>query len=483
MSQVLIIGTGFAGIGMGIRLKQAGIHDFVILERADAVGGTWRDNRYPGAACDIESHLYSFSFEPNPEWSRQFAPQAEILAYLEHCVEKYGLGPHIRFGVEAASAVFHEADGEWEVQTRGGGNQVLRAQIVVAGCGGLSKPALPDIAGLGSFAGKTMHTARWDQTYSLAGKRVGIIGTGASAVQVVPNIVGDVGHLDIFQRTAPWITPKPDRPIRPLARTLFRRAPWLQQLARTSLYWRHELLALGFVVEPRLLRLAEPIVRKFLNQSVSDPTLRDKLTPHYALGCKRVLPANDYYAAVQQRHVELITDGITAVEPAGVRTQDGKLHALDTLILATGFEAAEAVAPFPVRGRNGRDLTETWRDGAEAYLGTAISGFPNLFMIVGPNSGLGHSSMIFMIEAQIHYILGALRTLTQKKARFVDLRAERQQTYNRRLHQRLGKTVWASGCQSWYQTKSGKNTTLWPGFTVEFHLKTRRFQAADYEVV
>ncbi len=433
-TKVLIIGTGFAGIGMGIRLMQAGFHDFIIVERADAVGGTWRDNRYPGAACDIESHLYSFSFEPNPNWSRQFAPQSEILAYLEHCVEKYGLTPHIRFGIEVKSATFHEADGEWQVDTSTGS---LRAKMLVSGCGGLSKPALPDIPGLATFAGKTMHTARWDEAHSLAGKRVGVIGTGASAVQVVPAIVAEVGHLDIFQRTAPWITPKPDRPLRSIERTMFRRAPWLQQLARTSLYWRHELLAFGFVVEPRLLRLAEPLVRKFLTDNVSDPVLREKLRPNYALGCKRVLPANDYYAAVQQSQVELVTEGITAVEPAGVRSGDGRLHALDTLILATGFEAAEAVAPFPVRGRGGRDLTETWRAGAEAYLGTAISGFPNLFLIVGPNTGLGHSSMIFMIEAQVHYIVEALRTLTSKKLRFVDLRAERQREYNQRLHQRL----------------------------------------------
>ena len=480
-TQVLIIGTGFAGIGMGIRLKQAGFHDFLIVERADSVGGTWRDNRYPGAACDIESHLYSFSFEPNPNWSRQFAPQREILAYLEHCVAKYGLGRHIHFGVDVTGATFDEADGVWQVDTSGALGTV-RAKLVVSGCGGLSKPALPDIPGLHTFAGKTMHTARWDPTHSLAGQRVGVIGTGASAVQVIPSIVGEVGHLDIFQRTAPWITPKPDHPIRPITRTMFRRAPWLQQLARTSLYWRHELLAFGFVVEPRLLRLAEPLVRKFLDQSVADPVLREKLRPHYALGCKRVLPANDYYAAVQQSQVDLVTEGIAAVEPGGVRTKDGVLHRLDTLILATGFEAAEAVAPFPVRGRHGRDLSESWRDGAEAYLGTAISGFPNLFLIVGPNSGLGHSSMIFMIEAQVHYILEALRALTKKKLRFVDLRAERQRAYNIRLHQRLRKTVWASGCQSWYQTRTGKNTTLWPGFTVEFHLRTRRFNQADYEV-
>jgi cation diffusion facilitator CzcD-associated flavoprotein CzcO len=479
-SHLCIVGTGFGGLGMAIRLKQSGIHDFTILEQADGVGGTWRANRYPGAACDVESHLYSFTFEQNPGWSRSFAPQGEILAYLEHCADKYGLRPHIRFGTAATGASFDERAGVWSVET--GDGKTLRGRALVSGCGGLSRPSYPDIPGLASFAGKIFHSARWDADYPIEGKTVGVVGTGASAIQIVPAVAPQVGRMHVFQRTPPWIIPKADRPITPGERERFRRAPVLQRLVRARQYWFHELFAVAFVAEPRILRLAGKLALRYLRESVPDRALRERLTPRYTMGCKRVLLSNDYYQALQRPNVELVTDGIREVTPAGVVTADGRERALDALVLATGFQAAEAVAPFAVRGRDGRDLNDAWRAGAEAYLGTTISGFPNFFMVVGPNTGLGHSSMIFMIESQIAYIQSCLEAMRARNLRLVDVRAEAQARYNDRLVARLARSVWSTGgCTSWYQTRDGKNTTLWPGFTFEFRLKTRRWDPADYD--
>jgi cation diffusion facilitator CzcD-associated flavoprotein CzcO len=477
---ILIVGTGFAGIGMGIRLKQAGIDDFTILEQASGVGGTWRDNHYPGAACDVESHLYSFSFEKNPAWSRTFARQSEILAYLEHCADKYGIRPHIRFGTAVTGASFDEASGLWSLGTSRG--ETLQARVVVSGTGGLSRPSLPDIPGLASFAGKTFHSARWDDAYPLEGKTVGVIGTGASAVQIVPAIAPRVGKMHVFQRTPPWILPKADRAFSEREKERFRRQPWRMSLQRSALYWRRELTGLGFVVEPRLLGLLEPLVLRYLARQVRDPVLRKKLTPDYHLGCKRILPTNEYYPALQRPSVELVTEGIEAIRPGGVLTRDGRERPLDLLILATGFEAAEAVAPFGITGRGGRDLNQAWCDGAEAYLGATVAGFPNLFLLVGPNTGLGHTSMVVMIEAQIAYALSAIQTMRARRLDLVDVLPEAQSRYNAEIHRRLGNTVWASGCKSWYQTRSGKNTTLWPGLTVEFVRRTRAFDPGSYEL-
>lgn len=478
---VVIVGTGFAGLGMAIRLKQAGLDDFTLLEQSDRVGGTWRDNHYPGAACDVESHLYSFSFAPYPKWSRMFAPQREILEYLEHCVDEYELGPHIRFGARVIRAELDEASGSWSVETSDG--RVFEARALVAGCGGLSRPASPDIPGLESFRGAMFHSARWDHACELDGKRVAVIGTGASAIQIVPAIAPRVGELAVFQRTPPWILPKPDREIPAEEQERFSRFPLLQRLARYRLYWSHELFALGFVVDPRIMKLGERMARRYLRESVGEPSLVEKLVPSYTLGCKRVLLTNDYYPALTRHNVELVTEGIADVVPEGIRTKDGRVRAFDAVVLATGFQAAEAVAPFEIRGRNGLDLGERWEQGAEAYLGTTISGFPNLFLIVGPNTGLGHSSMVFMIEAQIRYILGGLKLMRKRELRLLDVRPEAQARYNQELHARLERTVWSSGCTSWYRTRTGKNTTLWPGFTFEFWRRLLRFDAESYELV
>jgi cation diffusion facilitator CzcD-associated flavoprotein CzcO len=477
----LIVGSGFAGLGMGIRLKQAGIHDFTIVEQGPSLGGTWRDNTYPGAACDVESHLYSFSYEPNPRWSRMFAPHHEIKAYLEHCADKYGVRPHLRFNTAATGATFDDSSGVWTVQCSDG--VARQARGIIAACGGLSVPAKPEIPGLESFEGKLFHSARWDHSFPLGGKTVAVIGTGASAIQIVPGIAGVVGKLQVFQRTPPWIMPKADRDLTPAEQARFRRVPALQQLARLRQYWTHELMAVGFVVEPRILRLASGLALKHLRASIRNPVLLKQLTPTYTMGCKRILLSNDYYPALERPNVELVTEGILEVRPHSIVTRDGREHPVDVIVLATGFQAAEAAAPFEVRGRAGADLNETWRAGPEAFLGTTVSGFPNLFLLVGPNTGLGHSSMVFMIESQVEYVLSALRTLRKKGLRFVDVLPDAQARYNAELQERLGRTVWSTGCSSWYQTRSGRNTTLWPGFTFEFRRRTRRFDPDAYLLV
>jgi cation diffusion facilitator CzcD-associated flavoprotein CzcO len=478
---VAIVGAGFAGLGMAIRLKKAGCDDFVVLEQGGGVGGTWLINRYPGCACDVQSQLYSFSFEPFPGWTRDFAPQAEILEYLRHCANKYGIGPHIRFGARVVRAVWDEAEATWEVETSDG--QRLRARVLVTACGFLSRPQLPDIPGLASFEGKTFHSASWDHSFPLDGKVVAVVGTGASAIQIVPSIAPKVGRLLVYQRTPPWLMPKPDAPIPPWKRALYARAPIVQKLARQRIYWTRELLALGFVLEPRILKLGEKLSRRFVDRHIADRRLREKLVPRYAMGCKRILPTNDYLPALARSNVELVTDGIAEVRPHGILSKDGRERAAEVIVLATGFDAAEHAAPFEVRGRGGRDLDEVWRSGAEAYLGTTVAGFPNLFLLVGPNTGLGHSSMVVMIESQIAYVLSALETMKGERLRAVDVMPEAQARYNAHLQRRLEGTVWSSGCMSWYLTRTGKNTTLWPGFTFEFRLRTRRFDANAYERV
>lgn len=478
---VVIVGAGFAGLAMGIRLKQSGFNDFTIVEQDDGVGGTWRVNHYPGAACDIESHLYSFSFAPNPDWSRTFAPQREILAYLERCTDTWGLRPHLRLNTAVTGARFDEASGTWRVDTSAG--DTLIARVLIPATGGLSRPSYPDIPGLSSFAGQTFHSARWNHEEALTGKRVAVIGTGASAIQIVPAIAPEVGKLHLFQRTPPWIVPRNDRALTALERTAFRHAPALQQGVRALQYLRHELLAVGFVMRPELLRLLSNLALYHLRRSIPDPVLREKLRPDYVMGCKRILLSDDYYPSLLRDNVELVTEGIREIVPNGVVTSDGEMREVDALVLATGFQAADAVAPFTVTGRNGRELNDAWRNGAEAYLGTTVAGFPNLFLIVGPNTGLGHSSMVFMIESQVAYILDALRTMQSERLSWVDVQPGIQATFNDRVQERMPRTVWASGCRSWYFSSTGRNTTLWPGFTFEYRLRTRRFDVRNYDRV
>ncbi|GBF39994.1 flavin-containing monooxygenase [Leptospira johnsonii] len=479
---VVIIGTGFAGLCMGIRLKQAGIESFVILEKGNGIGGTWRDNTYPGAACDVQSHLYSFSFAPKSDWSRLFGPQEEILNYMNQCTDRFGIRSYIRTNSEVSGAWFDEKTGLWEINTTSG--KSYKTKSIVSGTGGLSRPVLPNIKGIDKFKGAKFHSAKWDHTYNLQGKKVAVIGTGASAIQIVPTIAPIVGTLKLFQRTPAWIIPKPDSNISGSVKGIFKFIPPLRWLFRKAIYWLNEIGVLAFAINPKLMKIFEKFAKSFINKSIHNEELRQKLTPNYTIGCKRILLSNDYYPALNRENVELVTDGIEEITSSGVKTKDGVEHKVDAIIFATGFQAAEAVSPFEIRGRDGKLLADVWEDGAEAYLGTTISGFPNLFMIVGPNTGLGHSSMILMIESQVQYALQGIRYLLNKNIKFIDVRKDVQDRYNAEIQRRLGKSVWLTGgCVSWYNTSSGRNTTLWPGFTFEFKARTFFLRPKDYEFV
>lgn len=478
-TSVLVIGTGFAGLGMGIQLKQAGMQDFILLERAQSVAGTWRDNHYPGCACDVQSHLYSFSFEPKPDWSRMFAIQPEIREYLEGCAAKYGLLPHVRFGAELLRAEYDETAQLWCAHTRDG--RQFSAPVLISGMGGLSNPAYPDVPGLAQFQGPVFHSAQWRHDVDLRGKRVAVIGTGASAIQFVPQIAPLVSQLELYQRTPPWIMPKPDRQIGPREQRLYRRFPLLQRLVRGFIYWTLEARVLGFVIHPRLMKGVQWIAQRHLRKQIPDPVLRARVTPDYTIGCKRVLISNDYFPSLTRPNVDVVTQGIREVRAHSIVTRDGVERPADVLIYGTGFKAQEPIAPGMLFGRNGLDLHAAWSRGVEAYLGTTVAGFPNFFMIVGPNTGLGHSSMVYMIESQVRYILQALKAMRAQGLTAVEVRPEVQSAFNRRLQERLARTVWTAGCKSWYLDRNGKNTTLWPGFTFRFRLATRRFRLADYE--
>ncbi|WP_323121171.1 flavin-containing monooxygenase [Burkholderia alba] len=477
---IAIIGTGFAGLGMAIRLRQSGVTDFVVLEKADSVGGTWRDNHYPGCACDVQSHVYSFSFAPNPLWTHMFAPQPEIRAYLNRCVERFGIGQHLRFGHELASAAYDEAAHRWRLVFANG--KRLDARVLISGMGGLSRAAMPAIPGVEQFAGKAFHSQQWDHDYPLDGKRVAVIGTGASAIQFVPQIAPRVAQLALFQRTPPWIMPKPDRQLSRFEQWMFRALPFTQQIIRSGLYWMLESRVLGFAIHPSLMKNVQKLAVKHIRRQVPDPVLRETVTPNYTLGCKRVLISNDYYPALSRDNVDVVTTGIERIDANAVVTTDGVRHEVDCLIYGTGFQVAD---PFPrgvIRGRGGVDIVDTWRDGAHAYLGTTLPGYPNFFMLVGPNTGLGHNSMVFMIESQIEYILGALKAMRTGQADAIEVRPLVEAEYNNQLQQKLKRAIWSTGgCKSWYlDPRTGKNTTLWPGFTWRFRQATARFSMADY---
>jgi cation diffusion facilitator CzcD-associated flavoprotein CzcO len=478
----LVIGTGFAGLGMAIKCKRAGDEDFVVLEKADAVGGTWRENTYPGCACDVQSHLYSFSFEPNPKWSRMFATQPEIRSYLEHCTDKYGVRSHIRFGREVTGARFDEREGLWRVEVNGGA-ETYTARVVVAGFGPLSRPDYPDVPGIESFQGRFFHSAQWDSSYNLRGKRVAVVGTGASAIQFVPKIAPEVAELHLFQRTAPWVLPKPDRPTTRLERALFALAPWLQQAYRNLIYWRLETRVFGFTVHPRVMKALEVVGRLHIRRAISDPQLRAAVTPDYTIGCKRILMSNDYYPALARPNVNVIGGGVERVTEHGVVGADGVEYEVDAIIYGTGFKVRDPLGSMSIIGRGGVDLGDIWAaKGLEAYLGTTVAGFPNLFILVGPNTGLGHNSIVYMIESQVHYVLQAIASIRERELAFVDVRPEVQKAFNEGIQAQLDGAVWSSGCSSWYLDENGKNRTLWPGFTFRYRQATDEFRASDYEL-
>jgi cation diffusion facilitator CzcD-associated flavoprotein CzcO len=478
-SRIAIVGTGFAGLGMAIRLKQEGIDDFVMLEKADDVGGTWRENTYPGVQCDVPSHLYSFSFAPNPKWTRTFPLGDEIWDYLRDCAERYGITPHIRFGHEVLGAEWDDDDQRWRIQTSKG---PFSAQFMVAGTGPLHEPAIPDLPGVGDFEGRVFHSAEWDHDHDLTGERVAVVGTGASAIQFAPQIQPRVSQMHVFQRTPPWIMHHPDRAISKLEQRVYKALPAAQLAMRAAVYWARETFVLGFM-DKRFAELPERMARKHIRDQVPDPELRRKVTPDYTVGCKRVLISNDYYPTLMQPNVELVTDGIREVRATSVVTADGTEREVDTIIFGTGFRVTEPPAADIVRGRGGVNLAETWNGSMEAYLGTTISGFPNLFFLVGPNTGLGHNSIVFMIESQLNYALDALRTMDARGVASIDVRPEAQAAYNAKIQKALQNTVWNSGgCASWYLDRNGRNSTLWPGFTWPFRQKLRHFDAEHYEL-
>ena len=476
---VLVVGTGFAGLGTAVALRRSGRTDFVVLERADGVGGTWRDNRYPGCACDVPSHLYSFSFAPNPEWSRAFSPQPEIEAYLQRVARDHGVLPHVRFGTEMLSARWDEA--EWVVETSRG---TVRAQHLVLGTGGLSEPAVPDVPGLPDFGGTVFHSAAWRHDHDLTGERVAVIGTGASAVQFVPHVQRRAAHLTVFQRTAPWVLPRRDRAITRAEKALFRRLPVAQKADRAGIWLGRESWLIGFTRDPRVMRVGEAVARQHLRRAVPDPVLRDKLTPRYTLGCKRVLLSNDYYPALAQDDVHVETERIVRVESDAVVTADGARHEVDTIILGTGFQVTDPPVAHRVTGRDGRTLAEVWQaQGMAAHRGLTVAGFPDLFFLVGPNTGLGHTSIVVMIEAQLRYLVSALDQLDALGLAVLQPRQEAQDAWNARLQADLEGTVWnTGGCSSWYLDANGRNTTLWPTFTSTYRRETARCDLSEYLV-
>ena len=477
--RVLVVGAGFAGLGTAIKLDEAGYADYLVVDKGQSVGGTWRDNTYPGAACDVPSQLYSFSFARNPRWSRSFSQQPEIHAYLQHTAERAGVLDRFRFGVTVEDVTYEEDEQRWHVTTSAGS---LTADLVVTASGGLSEPKMPAITGLDSFAGEVFHSARWNHDYDLAGKRVAVIGTGASAIQIVPEIAERVAHLDVYQRTAPWVTPRNDRPYTRVEKLAFRFLPFVQKAYRTGIYWGREALVPGFTWNPRLSAPAQKLAQKNIEKGIGDPELRRRVTPDFRIGCKRILISNTYYPALDRDDVELVTDGIAEVRPEGIVTSDGTLREVDAIVVATGFFTTEQPISEHVKGRGGRTLADTWREtGMAAYKGTSIAGFPNLFQIVGPNTGLGHSSMVFIIESQIAYILSALRTMDERSIATVEPTPEAQRAWNSDLQQRMGRTVWSTGgCASWYLDSHGRNTTLWPRTTYKFRELTREFDPDQY---
>lgn len=479
--RIAIIGTGFGGLGLAIRLKQSGLNDITLFEKASDVGGVWRDNTYPGAACDVPSHLYSFSFEQDRGWENRFGKAKEIHNYLRHCADKYEIRPHIRFNTEITGADFDESRGLWLVKTATG--EVIEAEILVSAVGQLSLPAYPKLKGIETFKGKAFHSAKWDHDYDLTGKRVAVIGTGASAIQFVPEIAKQIAHLEVYQRSAPYVIPKPDRIYPPVERGLFKKIPVLQSLDRAWQYSSHEIKLLGFTTYVNKTSLAEYIFQNHIRDVIKDHKLRHRLTPDYPIGCKRILISNQWYKTLVMPNVDVVSEHIEEVVPTGIKTQDGQLHEVDAIIYGTGFAATDFLAPMQITGLGGRQLKDAWKNGAEAYLGLTVSGFPNMYMLYGPNTNLGHNSIVYMIESQVNYILDAIRTLSKKGLRYTDLRADVQNDFNKTIQERMKSTIWVQGCTSWYQTADGKNTNNWPGFTLEYRNRTRKFDAQNYTQV
>lgn len=469
-STVAIIGTGFGGLGMAWHLKQAGIESFTLFEKRDEVGGTWRENRYPGAGCDVPSHLYSFSFESHYPWAWRYAKQSEILDYQRHVARKHGIYPHVRFGCEVVGADFDAARGLWEVRLASG--EIHEARFLVSAVGQLHRPAYPKIPGGNRFAGKSFHSAHWDESYDLRGKRVAVIGTGASAVQFVPPVAQQAQRLDLYQRSPGWTLPKVEAPIPAWQRRLMNALPFVEQLDRLRIFLLLEVLAQGMMGN-RLVQWVMRSVAAFqLWRQVRDPAMRQKLTPDFPVGCKRMLLSNEWYPTMCRDNVELVTEAVQELTETGVRTTDGQLREVDVVIYGTGFAATELLAPLKIRGLDGRELHEEWKTGAEAYLGISVKGFPNLGMLYGPNTNLGSGSIIYMLECQQRYLAQLVRAQQDTGWAWADVRPEAQAAFVAEVQERSAKSTFEGNCQSWYKTADGRNTNNWVGTMSEFRRRT-----------
>ena len=480
---VLIVGGGFSGLCMAIKLREAGTNSFLLLEKSDDIGGTWYDNRYPGCACDIPSHLYSFSFDLSPDWSRMYPGQQEIHDYLKRCVERYELAPHIRLNTRLHEAIWDEAGAVWHASA--GEGMRIRARVLVSGIGGLHVPQYPKVKGIERFASPKFHSSTWDHSVELDGKNVAVVGTGASAIQFVPQIAPRAGKLYLFQRTPPWIVPRMDFAIPEKWKRRFRRIPFVMGAFRRYIFWRQEFRVLGFLGNRFVRRKATEIATRHRERQIKDPKLRAALAPNYELGCKRVLVSDDFYPTLTRSNVELVSDGIAEVREHSIVTSDGGERLVDVLIFGTGFRATEPLIGIRLVGREGVEIHDAWRERMSAYLGITVSGFPNLFLLLGPNTGLGHNSVVLMIEAQVRYVMSCLALMKRRKRRILEVRQETQKQFVAEVHRRMQGTVWQSGgCHSWYQDqRTGENTTLWPGSVVAYVRKTRSASPADYELL
>lgn len=478
---VAIIGAGFAGIGAAIRLKQSGIDEFVILERGGAVGGTWRDNTYPGAACDIPSRLYSYSFAPNPDWSHTFSGSSEILGYVESMVDEFGIGRFLRFNHNVSALTWDESSGTWSISCED--QPTIHARAVIMASGPLANASLPAIRGIETYEGHKIHSARWDHDYDFAGKKVAVVGTGASGVQIIPELVKQAESVKVFQRTPGWALPRVNLSTPRLTKKIYRQFPASQSLARKAWFWGHESVALGVVWNTPLTRVVELAGRAHLRRQVKDPWLRRQLTPDFRAGCKRLLMTSDYYPALQEDNCTLVTWPIGRISPAGIRTVEGIEHQFDCIVFATGFDVSKTGTPIPITGRDGRILAEEWSTGARAFKSIVVSGYPNMFFTFGPNSGPGHSSALVYMEAQIEYLVEAIGTIISHDLLALDVRQDKQDAYNAELQRRLKKTTWNSGCRSWYLTEDGFNATMYPGFASQYVNQLKSVELDDYTAV
>jgi cation diffusion facilitator CzcD-associated flavoprotein CzcO len=478
---VLIIGAGFSGICIAIRLLEAGMTNFRVFEKAPKVGGTWYFNSYPGAACDVASHFYCYSFEPNPDWSRKFSPWNEIQAYAEHCVDKYGVRPHIEHGKEVACSCFNDVAGWWETTFTDG--SAARAHHVVNGCGGLHVPGIPDFAGADDFEGESWHSSRWRHDVELGGKRIAVIGSAASAVQIVPEIAQVAKHVSLFQRTANYVVPRDDREYSYREKRRFRKWPWLLKLYRLFLFLRYELLIYPIVKTHRqnIQRIyGMRMFNRYLEKCVPDPELRVKLTPGYSLGCKRMLISDNFYQSFKRDNVSLITTGIAGLTARGIQTIDGEEHAADIIVYATGFDTQSGVEPGRVVGPGQYDLHDVWENAPIAYEGSMVAGFPNYYFVTGPNTGVGSTSVIFMIEQQANFIMACIRAAGRSK--LIAPNGTAMQAYDQEMQAALSTTVWATSCSSWYKRADGRITVLYPYNAMTFRRRHRKPRWRNFDI-